>query len=148
MLITLRSCRIVRAPQGLAVFDAISEEQVTGRVVDRMVPPRGYNSAATSGLVSFEAEGAQQQLPFGLADLQVCLFVCVFLSFCSSVGFPWLFECASCLTQTQVYFLPACLPVYVLACIVSWLVPCTASFCYLSPKLLTCKALLKSVKLI
>ncbi|KAL3144539.1 hypothetical protein ABBQ32_004270 [Trebouxia sp. C0010 RCD-2024] len=61
---------VVRAPQGSAVFDAISEEQVTGRVVDRMVPPRGYNSAATSGLVAFEAEGAQQQLPFGLADLQ------------------------------------------------------------------------------
>ncbi|KAL3155007.1 hypothetical protein ABBQ38_011531 [Trebouxia sp. C0009 RCD-2024] len=61
---------IVRAPQGSAVFDAVSEEQVTGRVVDRMVTPRGYNSAATSGLVAFEAEGAQQQLPFGLAELQ------------------------------------------------------------------------------
>lgn len=66
-------CRIVKAEQGSAVFDAVSEEPLTGRVVDRMVPPRGYTAAATSGLVAFEADGAKQQLPFGLADLQVCM---------------------------------------------------------------------------
>lgn len=66
-------CRIVKAPQGSAIFDAVSEEQLTGRVVDRMVPPRGYTAVATSGLIAFEADEAKQQLPFGLADLQVWL---------------------------------------------------------------------------
>ena len=72
-------CRIVKAAQGSAVFDAISEEQLTGRVVDRMVPARGYSAAPTSGLVAFDAQGATQQLPFGPADLQVCLSVCLLL---------------------------------------------------------------------
>lgn len=79
-------CRIDKASQGSAVFDEVSEEQVTGRVVDRMIPPRGYTTAATSGLVAFEAAGAKQQLPFGLADLQVGLagWLSVCLSVCHS----------------------------------------------------------------
>ena len=64
-------CRISKAEQGLAVFEAISEEQHSGRVVDRMIPPRGYNATSTSGLVAFEVEGDKLQLPFGPADLQV-----------------------------------------------------------------------------
>lgn len=64
-------CRIVRAPQGSAIFETVSEEQYTGRVVDRVVPPRGYNAASTSGLLSCEIENTQQQLPFGIGDQQV-----------------------------------------------------------------------------
>ena len=95
-------CRIVQATQGSAVFDAVSQEQLTGQVVDRMVPPRGYTSAATSGLVAFDADGAKQQLPFGLADLQVCL---------SGRQAVWLYVCLSvCPT------LSACLPVCLPAC--------------------------------
>lgn len=117
-------CRVVRAPQGSAVFDAISEEQVTGRVVDRMVPPRGYNSAATSGLVAFEAEGAQQQLPFGLADLQVCLYlylclsVCLVLLPCFRLLFvPLLCFAVFCLASLSLaWFSLACLGLALLCC--------------------------------
>lgn len=64
-------CRITKAPQGSAVFETVSEEQYTGRVVDRMTPPRGYNAVSISGLVAFEVEGRKEQLPFGPGDLQV-----------------------------------------------------------------------------
>ena len=64
-------CRIARAQQGSAVFETVSEEQYTGRVVDKAVPPRGYSAASTSGLLSCEVEGVQQQLPFSFGDLQV-----------------------------------------------------------------------------
>ena len=64
-------CRITKATQGSAVFETVSEEQYMGRVVDRLVAPRGYNAAGTSGLLSCEIAGDKQQLPFGLGDLQV-----------------------------------------------------------------------------
>ena len=66
-------CRIQKAPKGSAVFEEVSKEQHTGTVVDRVVPPtRGYNPAGESGLVAYEtADSMKQQLPFGLADLQV-----------------------------------------------------------------------------
>ena len=94
-------CRIVKAPQGSAIFDAVSEEQLTGRVVDRMVPPRGYTAVATSGLIAFEADEAKQQLPFGLADLQVWLagWLSICLSVCMSVILPVCAFMCACLCQ-------------------------------------------------
>ena len=53
------------------MFETVSEEQFSGRVVDRMIPPRGYNAVSTSGLLAYEAKGDKQQLPFGFGDLQV-----------------------------------------------------------------------------
>lgn len=74
-VLTIGICvhRIRKVQQGSAVFEEMPQEQHTGKVVARLVPPnRGYNSAGESGLVAFEAsEGIKQQLPFGVADLQV-----------------------------------------------------------------------------
>lgn len=65
-------CRIRKVAQGSAVFEVRPEEEYTGKVMARAVPPnRGYNSAGESGLVAFEEAGMKQQLPYGAADLQV-----------------------------------------------------------------------------
>ncbi len=71
ILKVLVACRIVKAAQGSAVFETVSEEQFSGRVLERVVPPRGYNAVGTSGLLAYEVEGEKQQLPFGLGDLKV-----------------------------------------------------------------------------
>ena len=71
-------CRVRKAPQGSAVFEEVSKQEYNGKVVDRVVlPNRGYNPAGESGLVAYEtAEGAKQQLPFGIADLKVRVSPC------------------------------------------------------------------------
>lgn len=56
------------------MFEEITDEQQTGKVIARLAPPRGYNTAGESGLVAFDGpDGKQEQLPFGLQDLQVLL---------------------------------------------------------------------------
>lgn len=77
----LPACRITKAPQGSAVFETVSEEQFSGRVVERMMPPRGYNAVSTSGLLAYELDGNKHQIPFGFGDLQVPFFSIIFLSF-------------------------------------------------------------------
>lgn len=66
----LNAVEIIKATQGSAVFETVSEEQFSGRVVDRIIPPRGYNAVTTSGLLAYEAKGDKQQLPFDFGDLQ------------------------------------------------------------------------------
>ena len=56
------------------MFEEITGQQHSGKIVARLTPPRGYNAAGESGLVAFEGpDGKSQQLPFGLQDLQVLL---------------------------------------------------------------------------
>lgn len=72
-LTTAAACRIIKAQQGSAVFETVSEEQYSGRVLERITPPRGYNAVSTSGLLAYEVDGNRQQIPFGFDDLQVHL---------------------------------------------------------------------------
>ena len=73
VLTTAAACRITKAQQGSAVFETVSEEQYSGRVLERITPPRGYNAVSTSGLLAYEVDGNRQQIPFGFDDLQVHL---------------------------------------------------------------------------
>ncbi|KAL0042476.1 hypothetical protein WJX79_001033 [Trebouxia sp. C0005] len=66
----LNAVGITKAPQGSAVFETVSEKQYSGRVVERMTPPRGYNAVSTSGLLAYEVDGTKQQIPYGFGDLQ------------------------------------------------------------------------------
>lgn len=72
----MAACRITKAPQGSAVFETVSEEQFSGKVVERMTPPRGYNAVSTSGLLAYELDGNKHQIPFAFGDLQVLLQPC------------------------------------------------------------------------
>ena len=76
----MAACRITKAPQGSAIFETVSKEQFSGRVVERMMPPRGYNAVSASGLLAYELDGNKHQIPFGLGDLQVPFWG--FLGFC------------------------------------------------------------------
>jgi len=73
----LAACRITKAAQGSAVFETVSQEQYSGRVVERMTPARGYNAVSTSGLLAYQVDGNKQQIPFGFGDLQVFLKPCL-----------------------------------------------------------------------
>lgn len=74
----MAACRITKATQGSAVFETVSEEQLSGRVLERMTPPRGYSAVSASGLLTYELDGNKHQIPFGFGDLQVPFFLFFF----------------------------------------------------------------------
>ena len=78
-------CRIDKASQGSAVFDEVSEEQVTGRVVDRMIPPGATPLLPPVASSPLKLLGPSSSCRLGLQTcrwvwlagcLSVCLSVC------------------------------------------------------------------------
>lgn len=66
------ACSVVKVPPGTAQFELVSEELLTGQVVDRAAPPKGFGGPATSGLLKYsDSAGSQQQLPYSHGDLKV-----------------------------------------------------------------------------